>query len=369
MINMEKENNSNYSILVVDDVAKNIQLIAKFLTKEGYTLNFAQNGETALKLTENKVFDLILLDIMMPSMDGFEVCRKIKENKKNQSVPIIFLTAKTDDEAIKKGFASGGVDYITKPFNPEELLARVSTHLKLQKRERELTELNNTKDTLLSIISHDLKTPFFNIMGLGEIILSNYSEFPDEQKIELLTNIIDAARASHNLLDNLLSWTRMQTGKITFTPTKFIINELIKLNVDLARFQASNKGVQLIFTEEKEIKVFADENMVNTILRNLLSNAIKYTSRSGKVEVMLEKSDNLAVISVVDTGTGIPPEKVEKLFLFGQTVSTPGTNQENGSGFGLVITNDFIKLNNGKLSVKSIVNKGSTFAFSLPLDE
>jgi two-component system, sensor histidine kinase and response regulator len=365
---MESENNSNYSILIVDDVAKNIQLVAKFLTKEGYTLNFAQNGEIALKLADNKLFDLILLDIMMPGMDGFEVCRKIKENKKNQSVPIIFLTAKTDDEAIKKGFSSGGVDYITKPFNPEELLARVRTHLVLQKREQELIEINNTKDTLLSIISHDLKTPFFNIMGLGEIIITNFTEFPDEQKVELLTNIVDSARASHNLLDNLLSWTRMQTGKIAFNPVKFSINEFIRLNISLARFQAENKGVRLIFDDDTKINVFADENMVNTILRNLLSNAIKYTPRSGKVLVRLEQSDNMAKISVVDNGIGIPPEKVETLFLFGKTVSTPGTNQENGSGFGLVITNDFVKLNKGTLSLESAVGKGSTFSFTLPLD-
>jgi two-component system sensor histidine kinase/response regulator len=368
MINMEIENYLNYSILIVDDVAKNIQLVAKFLTKEGYNLNFAQNGEAALKQTENRVFDLILLDIMMPGMDGFEVCRKIKENKKNQSVPIIFLTAKTDDEAIKKGFLSGGVDYITKPFNPEELLARVRTHIILQKKERELRELNNTKDTLLSIISHDLKTPFFNIMGLGQIILSNFSEFPDDQKIELITNIVDSARASHGLLDNLLNWTRMQTGKIAFSPVKFCINELIKLNIDLAHFQSTNKGVQLVFKDEIQIFVFADENMVNTILRNLLSNAIKYTAQSGKVEVVLELSNNNAVISVVDTGMGIPPERVEKLFLFGQTVSTPGTNQENGSGFGLVITNDFVKMNKGALTLESIVNQGSTFSFTLPLE-
>jgi two-component system sensor histidine kinase/response regulator len=368
MIEMEKENNSNYSILIVDDVAKNIQLLAKFLTREGYNLNFAQNGEIALKQTENRIFDLILLDVMMPGMDGFEVCRKIKENKKNLSVPIIFLTAKTDEESIKKGFLSGGVDYITKPFNPEELLVRVRTHLILQKREKELMELNNTKDTLLSIISHDLKTPFFNIMGLGEIMLTNYSEYPDDQKIELITNIVDSARASHNLLDNLLGWTRIQTGKIAFSPKKFCINDLIKLNLNLAHFQSTNKGVQLVFTDEKQIFVFADENMVNTILRNLLSNAIKYTTRSGKVEVRLEQSDNMAIISVVDTGMGIPPERVEKLFLFGQTVSTPGTNQENGSGFGLVITNDFVKMNKGVLSVESFVGKGSTFKFTLPLE-
>jgi two-component system, sensor histidine kinase and response regulator len=363
---MEKYSNDNYSILIVDDVPKNIQLVAKFLTKEGYKLHFAQSGEAALKQIENIDFNLILLDIMMPEMDGFEVCRKIKENKKSQLTPVIFITAKTDEEGIRKGFSSGGVDYITKPFNAEELLARVQTHIRLQSRENELRELNSTKDTILSIISHDLKTPFFNIMGLGEILLNSFSDFSETEKKELITNIVDSARASHNLLDNLLNWIRMQTGKIAFFPTKFELNSMVHGNIGLAKLQSDNKGVKLVYHEHDIIQVFADENMVNTILRNLLNNAIKYTGTGGKIEVFTVDSGNEAIISVKDTGVGIPKDKIDKLFIYGQAASTPGTNLEMGSGFGLIISNDFVRLNNGKLVVNSEIDKGTTFSFSLP---
>jgi two-component system, sensor histidine kinase and response regulator len=363
---MEKYINDNYSILIVDDVAKNIQLVAKFLTIEGYNLYFAQSGEAALKQVEQHDFDLILLDIMMPEMEGFEVCRKIKESKKNQLVPLIFITAKTDEEAIKKGFSVGGVDYITKLFNPEELLARVRTHLRLQSREKELRDLNSTKDTILSIISHDLRTPFFNIMGLGEIILNNYEGFSDTEKKELLTNIVDSAKASHNLLDNLLNWIRMQTGKIAFLPSEVDLNTLINGTIGLAQFQANNKGVHLIFNEIPGAQVFADENMFSTILRNLLNNAIKYTKSEGKVEILVSDQIDNYRISVKDNGVGIPPEKIDKLFSYGNSVSTPGTNQEMGSGFGLIITNDFVKMNKGVLTVDSEVDKGTTISFTLP---
>lgn len=363
---MEKYRNENYSILIVDDVAKNIQLVAKFLTKEGYNLYFAQSGEAALKQVEQHDFDLILLDIMMPGMDGFEVCRKIKENKKNQMVPVIFITAKTDDEAIKKSFSLGGVDYITKPFNPEELLARVKTHISLQSREKELRDLNATKDTLLSIISHDLKTPFFNIMGLGEILLNSYNSFTDVEKKELLSDIIESARASHNLLDNLLSWIRMQTGRIAFQPCKCNLNMLIKGTIGLVQIQANNKEVELKYNDVPDLDVFADENMFNTILRNLLSNAIKYTAKGGTVEIITEGIDDMVKISVKDNGVGIPQEKIEKLFSYGNSVSTPGTNQEMGSGFGLIITNDFVTMNKGKLTVESEVGMGTTISFTLP---
>jgi len=177
-----EQNSGKHSILIVDDVAKNIQLVAKFLTHEGYNLFFAQSGESAIKQIAARTFDLILLDIMMPGMDGFEVCRKIKNQDKSKDIPVIFLTAKTDDEVIVKGFDIGGVDYITKPFNPIELIARVKTHLQMRSRELELEELNNTKDTLLSVISHDLRTPFFNIMSIGELLLKNYKNY-DEKEI------------------------------------------------------------------------------------------------------------------------------------------------------------------------------------------
>ena len=262
------EGDRQYSILIVDDVAKNIQLVAKFLTKEGYNLYFAQNGESTLKQIEKIPFDLILLDVMMPGMDGFDVCQKIKSQEKTKDIPIIFLTAKTDDDAIARGFACGGVDYVTKPFAPTELVARVKTHLQLRSREKELKDLNSTKDTLLSVIGHDLRTPFFNIMSLGELLLKNYKTFSEDEIKDLIDNIVQASRLSHNLLENLLNWTRVQTGKILFKPEPLNLEEIIKHNVGFVQPQAGNKDIKCEYRIEDDIKVYADKNMLDTIIRN-----------------------------------------------------------------------------------------------------
>jgi two-component system, sensor histidine kinase and response regulator len=363
----EMKQTNNLSVLIVDDMAKNIQLAAKFLTNEGYNLFFAQSGEAAMKQINNRPFDLILLDVMMPLMDGFEVCRKIKENERTKNVPIIFLTARTDDEAIKKGFALGGVDYITKPFNPVELVARVKTHIKLRLREKELNELNTTKDTLLSIISHDLKTPFFNIMGLGELLLASYHEYDDEMKKELILNMVESSRISHNLLDNLLNWIRVQTGKIKYNPEDVRIESAFKEVIDLLHGQLKNKNLNFTVDIPQDTLVCADVNMLQTIFRNLMTNAIKYTPRGGSIAVQVRRQGSVAIVEVIDSGIGIPEEKREKLFIPSGNSSTPGTEKEPGSGFGLILIKEFVELNKGILSVESEVEKGTTFRFTLPV--
>jgi two-component system, sensor histidine kinase and response regulator len=363
----EHQETNGYSILIVDDVARNIQLVAKFLTKEGYNLFFAQSGEAALKQVEGRVFDLILLDIMMPKMDGFEVCRRIKSNTRTQQIPVIFLTAKTDDESISKGFEAGGVDYLTKPFNPSELIARVKTHIRLQQREKDLREVNSAKDTLFSIIGHDLKTPFFTIMGLADILLTNYNEYSDDERKELISYINESAKVSHILLDNLLNWTRLQTGTIKGEPVNLNIEQIIRENMELLRSQALAKNVSLQSEIDEEIVVFADTNMLNTILRNLINNAIKYTPRKGSVNIKVSKKELHALITVIDSGIGIPLHKLEKLLSAKDSSSTLGTENESGTGLGLVLVKEFVQLNNGTIKVESEVGKGTSFFFTLPL--
>jgi two-component system sensor histidine kinase/response regulator len=355
------------SVLIVDDMPKNIQLAAKFLTNEGYNLFFAQGGEAAMKQINSRSFDLILLDVMMPVMDGFETCRRIKENEKTRDIPIIFLTARTDDEAIKKGFAIGGVDYITKPFNPVELIARVKTHINLRIREKELNDLNSTKDTLLSIISHDLKTPFFNIMGLGELLLSGYNEYDDSMKKELISNMVESSRISHNLLDNLLNWIRVQTGRINSNPEEIEVRKIVQEVVELLKAQIQNKDIDLKIEISQETIVWADVNMLQTIIRNLVTNAIKYSKRGGKIIIYAQQQNNEAIIEVRDSGIGIPEEKRKKLFMPSANLSTPGTENELGSGFGLVLVREFVEQNKGTISIESREGEGATFRFTLPV--
>lgn len=352
------------TILIVDDVPKNIQLVANFLTKEGYEINFAVDGKSALEHAMKGPYDLILLDVMMPGTDGFEVCEQLKNNELTKDIPVIFLTAKIDIESITKGFEIGGVDYITKPFAPKELLARVKTHLKLRSREKELKELNNTKNTILSIIGHDLKTPFANIISLGGL-LTGQVDITEHERTEIIKDLIDSGNQGVWLLENLLSWTRIQSGSININNEVLDIGEIIRQNVEFVFQNAQYKGVSVTEEVQDGLKIYSDVNIVNTILRNLLSNGIKFTHTGGEVKIISGlQAENIVSVRVQDNGVGMEAEKLDELFSNIGTTSTDGTNNEKGSGLGLVLVKELTELLGARIAVESNVGMGTTFTLS-----
>ena len=248
--------NSLLKILIVDDVAKNIQVVGNILQDQKYDIYFANNGPNALRQVENNNFDLILLDVMMPEMDGFETCQKVKQIEHAKDVPIIFLTAKTDIESTVKGFEVGGIDYITKPFNSTELLARIKTHLHLKKAneelvnknteietqkaeleqinsklllsQKELKELNATKDKFFSIIAHDLKNPLSTLIGFTDILLKNGKTFDKEGIDQIYQMIHNASKQGFSLLENLMEWSRSQTGRLELRHEQFDLKKNVQ---------------------------------------------------------------------------------------------------------------------------------------------
>lgn len=363
---MNNQLTEKFKILIVDDVAKNIQLVASFLTKAGYEINFALDGRNALEHANREKYDLIILDIMMPEIDGIEVCLKLKANPQTAEIPVIFLTAKTDDVSIARGFEAGGVDYIIKPFNPSELLARVKTHIRLRQREVELTSLNRTKDVFLSIIGHDLKTPVANIVSLGEILINNIGEATEEEKNEILFDIVESGRQGLWLLENLLSWTRIQTGKITYDPQNLVLQEVINKNISFISPVAIRKSIHLHTECQQGLIVFTDLNVLNTIIRNLLSNALKFTPVEGEVSLKASKTESGEIMILIsDNGVGIEQTRINNLFqTIGQT-STLGTMNEKGSGLGLALVSDLVNLIGARIEVESQVGIGSTFKLFL----
>ncbi|MBN2347221.1 MAG: hybrid sensor histidine kinase/response regulator [Bacteroidales bacterium] len=362
-----KRKDERKSILIVDDVAKNIQVIAGFLKGKNYNLNFAQNGAEAIQHALNQNFDLILLDIMMPEMDGFDVCKKLKSNKKTKDIPVIFITAKTDDDSISKGFEFGGVDYITKPFNAAELVARIKTHLSLSEKEKQLKELNSTKDKFFSIVAHDLKNPFFNIMGLSDLLSTNIKEYNIEEIRDIAETMSLSAKQAYNLLENLLNWSRVQTGRIGFSPEKLQLHQLVNINIELLNTNAQYKNIKIVNQVNKNTIIFADENMVNTILRNLLSNAIKFTNNKGKVKIYAGNEGEFVTITVADNGLGMSKESIQQLFKLDKSHSTLGTKKETGTGLGLILCKEFVELNRGEINVESTEGVGTNITFTLPL--
>lgn len=359
-------NNDKSKILIVDDTAQNIQLLVTLL-KEQYKLLIAKDGEQSLRTIEKSIPDLILLDVNMPGLNGFEVCKIIKRDVKTKDIPIIFLTARAETEDIVKGFEAGGSDYLTKPFRKEELMARITTHLNLRKKELELLELNTTKDRFFSIIAHDLKNPFTGLIGLSDLILQSYKSIPEQKLLEMMKSLNEASKNGYKLLENLLEWSRSQTNTIKFNPVKFNTKEIIVQTYHLVQNLAIQKNIKIILELNDTGRVFADTNMILTVLRNLVTNAIKYTTKGGEIKIQSNIEEDRSTISIIDNGVGIPKENINKLFDIGSKFSNPGTENEKGTGIGLILCKEFLDKNNGTIMVNSQPDMGSTFTFTLPL--
>lgn len=356
-----------YQILIVDDTTNNIKIAAKMLQQPGYKLFFATSGQEALEAVRQTGFDLILLDVMMPGMDGFEVCQRLKAEKRSADIPVIFLTAKTDTASIVKGFDLGAVDYVTKPFNGKELLARVKTHLALRQAQRRLEEVNSAKDTFFSILAHDLRSPFTTLLGLTEAVEERLETCSREELKRSISRIHQSASRLFALLENLLTWSRLQRGLIECVAGSVSLNLLGRRAVSLFQATADQKQVTLQNRIPEDAVCYADMKMVDTIFRNLVSNAVKFTGAGGTIELSAYVQGHRIAVSVSDTGIGISSNGLNKLFRIDDHYTREGTCGEHGTGLGLSLCKQLAELNGGALHVSSGVNEGSTFTFMLPL--
>lgn len=253
--------------------------------------------------------------------------------------------------------------------NSEEIVGRVLNFYNITERknaERELLELNNAKDKLFSIIAHDLKNPFFGIIGLTEILYEDFDEMDDTEKKQLLKEVNELAQNTNGILENLLSWSRQQTGKMEFAPKELNIDQLIKENIETVKHTAHLKNITINDELNYTGPVFADANMTKTILRNLLTNALKFSTPGGNIIIRTEEDGEWLKISVQDNGVGMDEATKEKLFRIDQSIKSTGTMGEKGTGLGLILCKEFIEKHGGTISVESEPGKGSKFTFSLP---
>ncbi|MEW6652635.1 MAG: PAS domain S-box protein [Bacteroidota bacterium] len=248
-----------------------------------------------------------------------------------------------------------------------QVIARKQSSDELKKVADELAILNTTKDKFFSIIAHDLKNPFITILGFSDLLLTDYSELSDEERKFYLEEMKKSAEVSHNLLQNLLQWSRSQTGRIDFHPTAIALPNLVKVNMELLETTAARKGISIVYEIQYDIIVFADEDMLNTVLRNLITNAIKFTGTNGTITIRAERKNELAEISVTDNGVGMDDKILSNLFRLDISHTSFGTNKEAGTGLGLILCKEFIEKQGGKIWVESAAGKGSKFIFHLPL--
>lgn len=373
-MNMEI-NPSEYKILIVDDVMSNVLLLKVLLTNEKFAIATASNGRQALEQVEKENPDWVLLDVMMPDMSGFEVAQHLKSNPNTADIPIIFLTALNSTADIVKGFQVGANDFISKPFNKEELIIRVTHQISLVAAKRlilsKTEELQRTiagRDKLYSVIAHDLRSPMGSIkMVLNMLILNLPSEKIGAEMYELLTMANQTTEDVFSLLDNLLKWTKSQIGKLNVVYQDVDLVEVTDGVIEIFSMVASLKKIRIREMKPEKMMVNADIDMLKTVVRNLLSNAIKFSKENSEVLVKMEEVDGMAVVSVQDYGCGISEEGQKKLLHTDTHFSTFGTNNEEGSGLGLLLCKDFVVKNGGKLWFTSKEGEGSIFSFSIPV--
>ncbi|KAB2838677.1 MAG: sensor histidine kinase, partial [Melioribacteraceae bacterium] len=236
-----------------------------------------------------------------------------------------------------------------------------------KKAQKQLEELNATKDKLFSIIGHDLKNPFGTLINFSEMLMEDYLELTDEEKITYIHMINEASQTGHEILDNLLQWSKTQSGKLEFLPKKVELNEIVEANIALLKSAASHKGIEIFSAVNGGTEVFADKVMLKTVFRNLIGNAIKFSHKGGTIKIDSKSNGEFVEIVVSDNGVGMSKAAKEKLFNPTVFNSTAGTANEQGTGLGLLLCKEFVEKNGGKIWVESEEGKGSDFKFTIPI--
>ncbi|UOY08100.1 hybrid sensor histidine kinase/response regulator [Muricauda sp. SCSIO 64092] len=364
-------------ILAIDDEQLNLELLRFILERNDFIFKGTSNVDHFFELLAEQRPNLILLDVIMPSIEGFELCEKLKGRKEYKDIPVIFLTGKVNVRDKVRGFQVGGVDYVTKPFNEQELIARIQTHVELRRAKNQieqqaenLRQSNALKDRMFSIIGHDLRSPLsaaklkmdFIMRG---IIDPKTDQFVDETVFELLKTMDEAL----SLLQNLLGWAKSESNQIQVIPEHLDLGDIVEQTFRLLKLGSEHKKITLINNIPQETYVHADLNTTKTVLRNLLSNAIKFTPIDGEIQVNAISKKDRTIVEVQDNGQGIPPEDIPKILNPNEHFSKLGTEKEPGTGLGLVLCQNFVNKNGGTLKIRSTVGKGSTFYFDLPIGE
>ncbi|MBE6259059.1 MAG: response regulator [Prevotella sp.] len=369
-----KINRSEYKVLIVDDVVSNVLLLKILLTNEKFQVCTANNGTTCIEVTKKEHPDLILLDVMMPDISGFDTAVILKKDDETKDIPIIFLTALNTPQDLVHGFQVGASDFLTKPFNKEELVMRVMQQISLvaakriiEKQNAELRATLTNRDKMYSVIAHDLRSPMASIrMVLNLVAASVTPETIGPELFDLIDKANKESEEVHDLLDNLLKWTKSQTGRLSVVTQDLDLNDIIPGVVDIFEVIAQTKHIKLELQHNDEpLIVRADNDMLKTVVRNFMSNAVKFSPENSTIEVLMSKEGDFAKVSVRDHGVGIAADRLGSIFHKGET--TYGTGGEEGSGLGLQLCQDFARKNGGDCMVESVVGEGSTFSVLVPL--
>lgn len=373
-----------FTIFIVDDISANLGVLDEFLTEQGFEVLMASDGESAISKIEKAQPHLILLDVLMPNgIDGFETCLRLKANSQTQEIPIIFMTALTDMVDKVRGFELGAVDYVTKPFQQAEILARVKTHLHIHQLQRQLQRQNEElrfanaklaraarmKDEFLANMSHELRTPLNAILGLSEALLEEiYGETNAAQQKSIQT-IEDSGKHLLSLINEILDLAKIEAGKLKLEKTIVSIADVTQTCLRMIKELAQKKRIKVKTLFEQDVTTLnADERYLKQIIINLLSNAVKFTPENGSVTLAItgDAKKGLAQFIVSDTGIGIAEKDKDKLFEPFVQVKGGLNRPHEGTGLGLSLVYRLAEMHGGSVTLESEIDKGSCFTVSLP---
>ncbi|CAN2050580.1 hypothetical protein GMMP1_990002 [Candidatus Magnetomoraceae bacterium gMMP-1] len=397
----ENENKAEH-ILIADDAPDELRLLSEILKASGYKIRAAINGELVLQFVQSYLPDIILLDIRMPGMDGYEVCRRLKADANSRDIPIIFVSIidKLFDKV--RAFKAGAVDYITKPFQEEEVLARVKAHLQLRnmqkqlkiqnvqlkqeiverkrievalQRARETAEAGNrAKSEFLANMSHELRTPLNAILGFSQLM--ERDSFDAERQREYLKIINNSGEHLLRLINDVLDMSKIEAGHITLDKKTFNFKNTLNSLETIINSKAIEKDLQFCIYTSPDLpqNIKTDENKLRQVLINLLGNAVKYTN-DGTIVLWVKPGKKTRnsfpcqlIFEIEDTGTGISPEEISNIFeAFSQSKSRCWNTE--GTGLGLSISREFVRLMGGEITVESEIGKGSVFRFDIQIEK
>lgn len=352
------------SILIVDDNEDNRDLLSRRLTLEGYEVSLAVDGREALDRIATDSFDLVLLDVMMPNVNGFEVLEQVRKEKRPPDLPIIMVTARDRSEDIVQALRLGANDYVTKPIDTMVLLARVETHM-------ELRAYSKMKDEFLAIASHDLKSPLAAMQGFARLVHDRVppGTVMDEQYHEFVERIMENTRIMLRIVTDFLDFHALEDGRLRLDVAPIDLNGVLNKVVENNRANAVQKNISVNIEPDNDLpQVDCDEARLEQVIQNFVSNALKFTPSGGSVVVRSRHEDGVARVEVTDTGCGLTDADMQKVFTRYQRLSAKPTGGEKSSGLGLYISKSLIDAHGGEIGVFNNDGGGATFWFQVPIE-
>lgn len=366
------------SVLVVDDNEMNVELLENMLERYNYEVYTALDGYRALQLIEENEPDIVLLDINMPQMNGFEVCRQIKQREASADIPVIFISALDQINDVVKAFEVGGVDYIQKPFKSREVLARVKTHITLARQKREIDALrkrehqqfeqvDKLRSQFIGSATHDLKNPLFIISGYADMLQATPAVQKSQNALNYVASIHRSVDKMMTLVHDMLDLMQLETT-INLEKSPVSLNALLKTIAYDMSFTATEKQIKLrLHLPDDNVELMIDYDRMTRVFENLLSNAIKYTPSGGTVTISCLLGHKNAIIEVIDTGLGIPKDVLPNIYQPFQRINSDEHLAESGTGLGLSIVKAIVEQHGGTVTAESELGKGSCFRVTLPL--